>query len=159
VVEALKIEAIVYGEPGGGATIHPVDTRYPPFKVSAEYVAKHGPRAGGYWVQYDGGLYHSFSPAPPFDEGYTLIVPPTKPTIAELEEILKEDSSLKININPDGTVTRLTFEEAKAALRSFTTAASQPMHPQGPAAQNLYPQEEGATADAATTVSDPDVHA
>src|SRR5258708_37831212 len=46
-VEALKIEQIIYGDHGGGAPLHPADTRDPPFKMTAEYVAKDRPRAGG----------------------------------------------------------------------------------------------------------------
>ena len=147
-VEALKIEHIVFGELGGGATIHPVDTRYPPFNVTSEYVAKHGPRAGGYWVRYE-DLYPSFSPAKAFDEGYTLV--PTKPTIAEIEELLKAEPDAKVTINPDGTV---TWDGPSGAVCGLLGDGS-PFLIQGPAAQNLYPQQE----DAATTVSDPDTHA
>jgi hypothetical protein len=55
-----------------GATITPEDEGYAPFSVSDEYVAKHKPVVGGYWVQYDDG-YTSFSPAQAFEEGYTLL--------------------------------------------------------------------------------------
>jgi len=40
--------------------------------VSAEFLAKHKPEVGGYWVQYADG-YQSFSPAAAFEEGYTRI--------------------------------------------------------------------------------------
>lgn len=45
---------------------------YPSFTVSAEYMAKHKPVVGGYFVVYEDG-YESFSPAKAFEEGYTLI--------------------------------------------------------------------------------------
>ena len=40
--------------------------------VSPEYVAKHVPVVGGYYVRYDDG-YESFSPAAAFEAGYTLV--------------------------------------------------------------------------------------
>jgi hypothetical protein len=42
------------------------------WRVQAEYVAKHDPKEGGYYVRYADG-YESFSPAEAFEEGYTLI--------------------------------------------------------------------------------------
>ena len=42
------------------------------FIVSSEYVNKHDPHVGGYWVKYDDG-YESFSPAEAFESGYTRI--------------------------------------------------------------------------------------
>ena len=40
--------------------------------ISAEFVHKHNPRPGGYYVVYEDG-YASFSPAKAFEEGYTRI--------------------------------------------------------------------------------------
>lgn len=40
--------------------------------VSSEYVQKHNPQAGGYFVLYEDG-YQSFSPAKAFEEGYIRI--------------------------------------------------------------------------------------
>lgn len=40
-------------------------------RVDAEYMKKHAPKKGGYYVVYDDG-YKSFSPAEPFESGYTL---------------------------------------------------------------------------------------
>ena len=45
---------------------------YEGHKVEYEYVHKHKPEVGGYYVVYEGG-YKSFSPAKEFEEGYTLI--------------------------------------------------------------------------------------
>lgn len=42
--------------------------------VSRDYMRKHSPKIGGYFVQYEDG-YRSFSPAEPFEAGYTLIQP------------------------------------------------------------------------------------
>lgn len=58
---------------GSGAIVTPEeDRRYAPFTVSADYLRRHKPVAGGYYVVYDDG-YQSFSPAKAFEEGYTLI--------------------------------------------------------------------------------------
>jgi hypothetical protein len=60
------------GEEFVGAIITPEENGYTAFPVSTEYVRKHKPVVGGYWVQYADG-YQSFSPANAFEEGYTLI--------------------------------------------------------------------------------------
>ena len=65
-VWALKIAAI------DGNTITPEDDGYAPFEVPWEYVAKHSPEAGGYYVVYEDG-YKSFSPAEAFEAGYSRI--------------------------------------------------------------------------------------
>lgn len=74
-VWALKIKS-VENAPGHyltrGKILTPEDSRYAPFEVSQEYVDKHAPVAGGYYVVYKDG-YKSFSPAAAFEEGYTLI--------------------------------------------------------------------------------------
>lgn len=54
------------------ATIQPADKGYGPFRVDAEYMLKHKPQVGGYYVQYADG-YKSFSPAKAFEEGYTRV--------------------------------------------------------------------------------------
>lgn len=76
-VWALKIAEVrihnrTPGEAGFSATIVPADDGYAPFDVPAEYVSKHKPEAGGYFVQYSDG-YASFSPAEAFESGYTRI--------------------------------------------------------------------------------------
>ena len=58
--------AVDYGE------IHPAEEGYAPFRVSVAYMRKHRPEAGGYWVRYADG-YESYSPAEPFEQGYTRI--------------------------------------------------------------------------------------
>ncbi len=75
-VGALKIKKIVRDGEGenretdGSAMITPEDEGYAPFKVGAEYVAKHKPQVGGYYVVYKDG-YESWSPADAFENGYT----------------------------------------------------------------------------------------
>jgi len=77
-VWGLKIKSIVRDGEGenresdGSSMITPEEQGYAPFKVNNEYMRKHKPQVGGYFVQYEGG-YKSFSPAKEFEEGYTLI--------------------------------------------------------------------------------------
>ena len=72
-VRACKIGSIgqrlVAGE-GVVTEITPADG-FEVFEVSADYMKKHLPEAGGYYVRYADG-YESYSPAKPFEEGYTL---------------------------------------------------------------------------------------
>jgi hypothetical protein len=69
-VWALKIKNLV--TESGVTTMFPEDTRYAPILLQADYVRLHQPAAGGYYVVYSNG-HLSFSPAEPFEEGYTLI--------------------------------------------------------------------------------------
>ena len=55
-----------------GAVITPEDEGYAPFDVPPEYVTKHRPEAGGYYVVYADG-YKSYSPAKAFEDGYSRI--------------------------------------------------------------------------------------
>lgn len=55
-----------------GATIVPEENGYASFTVSRDYLAKHRPEPGGYYVVYDDG-YKSFSPAKAFEDGYSLV--------------------------------------------------------------------------------------
>lgn len=56
----------------GGAFVTPEEPRYAGFQVPREYVEKHKPIVGGYYVIYEDG-YKSFSPAEAFESGYTRI--------------------------------------------------------------------------------------
>lgn len=77
-VWALKIAAIEYPrrdpdqESDGSALIVPSEDGYAPFAVDGQYMGKHKPKAGGYYVVYDDG-YKSFSPAEAFESGYTKL--------------------------------------------------------------------------------------
>lgn len=80
-VWALKIKEIEFDldkarsegrETDGSATIVPEDEGYAPFRVDADYVHKHNPKAGGYYVVYKDG-YESWSPAEAFESGYTRL--------------------------------------------------------------------------------------
>lgn len=77
-VWALKIAHILSDGEGedretdGSATITLAEHGYAPFKVDHEYMRKHKPQVGGYYVVYDDG-YKSWSPAKAFEDGYTRI--------------------------------------------------------------------------------------
>lgn len=71
IVWALKIRLVI-PELKGQATIYPQDSGYEQFLVSAEYVRKHQPQSGGYYVVYEDG-YESWSPNVAFENGYQLI--------------------------------------------------------------------------------------
>lgn len=72
-VWALKIQAITGPDaPGYPSLITPEDDGYAAFEVNAEYMEKHKPSVGGYYVVYDDG-YKSFSPAKAFEDGYTRL--------------------------------------------------------------------------------------
>ncbi len=45
---------------------------FTPRTVTREYMMKHDPQPGGYWVQYADG-YESWSPADAFESGYVRI--------------------------------------------------------------------------------------
>ena len=59
-------------ETDGSAIITPEEEGYAPFKVNHEYVRKHNPQVGGYYVVYKDG-YKSWSPAEVFEKGYTKL--------------------------------------------------------------------------------------
>lgn len=71
-VWALKISGVLADSETPGATLVPVEDGYAPFHVTAEYMSKHNPQPGGYYVVYEDG-YCSFSPATAFENGYTKI--------------------------------------------------------------------------------------
>ena len=56
-------------ESDGSAIITPVNTHFAQFHVDRDYVQKHKPKAGGYYVLYEGG-YKSWSPKDVFEKGY-----------------------------------------------------------------------------------------
>ena len=75
IVHALKIKEIKRVPSGNATVTHsivPVDFGFAPFEVDLEYIGKHSPVAGGYYVVYDDG-YKSFSPAAAFEAGYTRV--------------------------------------------------------------------------------------
>ena len=56
----------------GGAMLVFEDSSIEDVPVDKEYIRKHNPQAGGYYVQYQDG-YESFSPAEAFESGYSKL--------------------------------------------------------------------------------------
>lgn len=77
-VHALKVLAVnepeiaEQDERDGSKFIVPVEPRFASIHVGHEFVRKHNPQAGGYYVVYEDG-YTSFSPAKAFEDGYKRI--------------------------------------------------------------------------------------
>lgn len=65
-VWALQIKEI------NGNSFTPLESGYAPIELSDEFILKHNPHAGGFYVVYEDG-YKSFSPAEAFMNGYSLI--------------------------------------------------------------------------------------
>jgi hypothetical protein len=59
-------------ETDGSRILHFEDAGYAPRRVARDYVRKHNPQVGGYFVVYKDG-YESWSPAKEFEEGYTRL--------------------------------------------------------------------------------------
>ena len=75
VVSAMKIKEILIAADNDGFALYPEDEDNQPFiGVSREFVEKHKPEVGGYFVIYEDG-YRSHSPAAAFEAGYTEIDP------------------------------------------------------------------------------------
>lgn len=90
IVHALKIHNIDLDLESGAAVITPADDGYGPFPVDAEYMGKHKPRIGGYYVVYEDG-YKSWSPAEAFEGGYVKIEGDSYTPLSELKAALQID--------------------------------------------------------------------
>ncbi|WP_299085170.1 hypothetical protein [uncultured Paraglaciecola sp.] len=71
-VWAFKIDEIVYSEDSVNGDMIIFGFNGETSDVTQEYMDKHKPQSGGYFVLYEGG-YQSYSPADAFEAGYTLI--------------------------------------------------------------------------------------
>lgn len=78
-VRAMKIKAIVppigHPTPGMHRILEWEDPAFAPTPVPEDWIRRHNPEPGGYYVAYEDG-YISYSPAEPFEKGYTLMNPP-----------------------------------------------------------------------------------
>lgn len=77
-VWALKIKEIkqspadLANDVGGTWTLVPEDDGYAEFTIPHDFMCKHKPEVGGYYVVYKDG-YKSYSPATAFEEGYSPV--------------------------------------------------------------------------------------
>lgn len=87
--------------------------------VSAEWIERNSPEAGGYFVQYEDG-YQSYSPAEPFENGYTLL---------EKAVLLEEQSATGCDSrpnDPDAIEPKAPLAEAESILSWLKTQPSTP---------------------------------
>jgi len=73
-VSAGKIVSVTWGEKGLDGHLVVESATGEPVTIDAAntWLARHQPMAGGYYVFYDDG-YVSYSPAEPFEAGYTQV--------------------------------------------------------------------------------------
>jgi hypothetical protein len=113
-VRALKIERIEVHD--SGALIIP-DGGFSGFNVTREYLAKHNPAAGGYWVLYADG-YQSWSPAEAFESGYSPVGLPMQTKQARDEsEILPMFGYRQLTEGGSRIVARIFSETLRALER------------------------------------------
>lgn len=115
-VGAAKIDAVeVIESDGTGRLLLAAGDEVQVRVVTPEYMAKHEPKPGGYFVLYEDG-YESFSPAEAFEAGYTPITadapapppePPPAPVVrGTLEPFLRRLAGGRANFSvlvPRGT--------------------------------------------------------
>lgn len=70
-VQAAKITAVIENHEKSGITLQ-LEGEPLSLEMKQEWADKHQPQVGGYFVQYSDG-YQSFSPAAPFEEGYSMV--------------------------------------------------------------------------------------
>lgn len=70
VVQAFQIAQINHAP--DGAALSPADPQLASVQVNADWVNKHNPQVGGFYVIY-GNSYTSYSPKEAFIDGYSLI--------------------------------------------------------------------------------------
>ncbi len=71
IVHALKIGRLIdHGDKS--FSFEPVEKEFDIVPLSFDFIERHSPQPGGYYVVYEDG-YKSFSPAEPFEKGYTRI--------------------------------------------------------------------------------------
>ena len=87
-VRALMISSIclLQNDPNGAAVISFDNPDFTPVMVTREWIEGHKPEIGGYFVRYEDG-YLSYSPAAPFEAGYTAIAV-TGPNVVAARHIL-----------------------------------------------------------------------
>ena len=71
-IKSLRATANPNEETDGSLFMTPTEEGYSDVRLDREFVLKHKPQVGGYYVVYKDG-YTSFSPCEAFEEGYTRI--------------------------------------------------------------------------------------
>ena len=124
VVSAIRV-ASIHSDADGRWLITPVLIDVPPFEVGAEYVQKHNPVAGGYYVTGADG--EGFIPASAFERDHTLISTGTQLTDAQAARLFAlcgEIASIRSTIPmlPAGVDSRdMDFEIARDLRETLAT--------------------------------------
>ncbi len=102
-VWAFKIANIEVDEDDGSGILFNAEEGYPPTRVDIDFMYKHNPQVGGYYVVYADG-YTSFCPAEAFEEGNVPIKETTflERLIIEEKELGDKLSSLATAMNSIG---------------------------------------------------------
>lgn len=93
VVEAFKIKEVI--------GIKLMDEQGRALYVDIDYLEKHRPREGGYFVKYEDG-YQSFSPADAFESGYTELPSDNKVTKEQILNLIVDE---QYHVFPGTTLT------------------------------------------------------
>ena len=99
---ALQIKELII-LPDGSANFLPKEDGYGQIALSKEYIAKHDPKVGGYYVAYEEGSI-SFSPAEAFEKGNALIqdiVIPSYNTELSMKDV-KKDYQKRVCVEYEG---------------------------------------------------------
>lgn len=99
VVSAGKISLMARDEPNGKLMVHAEPSNMP-FAVPLDFLYRHNPTIGGYFVVYEDG-YISYSPAAPFEAGYHPLE--GEPDAKMLQEAGKYAASADWALNADET--------------------------------------------------------
>jgi hypothetical protein len=102
-VWAFKIKSIEV-QTNGDLKVTPEEEGYAPFMINdLEYITKHKPKVGGYYVVYEDG-YKSFSPADAFESGNTLIKETSliESLLLEERELGKKIAGVNVDLNSYG---------------------------------------------------------
>ena len=109
-VRALKIKGIT---PGEVDTLITGEGDHEFVVVQGDWMAKHKPEVGGYFVLYEDG-YKSFSPAAAFESGYTLVTG-EEPTLSENSRI----EAIKLAMGSIYRGLYSTYDEFESDLDKF----------------------------------------
>lgn len=108
-VWALKIKDVLCDTRKTEGAIIPEEEGFASIPVSSEYMKKHNPQPGGYFVVYPDG-YESWSPAAAFESGYARV---DEPYVSQLhhstvEEMIKELHCDGDRVTPKAISDRIT---------------------------------------------------
>lgn len=108
VVQAFQIAQISHAP--DGAALSPTNPKLASVQVNAEWVKKHNPQIGGFYVIY-GDLYASYSPKQAFIDGYSLLPDYQVRVIAERDELEKKLTALNSFISSSNVFADLPANE------------------------------------------------